>query len=240
MAAPMAHGASRDVLNEPMQPGTYAIASVGRKTVLQLDLFAREQAPAFNLPSELSGELRKRAEGFVHISTILFRQYDPEVFPAVRLIVDVARRLAELSSGVIADPLAETYRLPADYDINKKLDIRIDFREVASIRLATLNDGYWLSTRGLCKFNLPEFEMYGIPDNLKEIAATMLVSAGQQSLIGMQMNPGETAFSNESPLEVVQGTRSLPQWAGRKVLEFRDVGGVGAARGVEAWSRNQF
>jgi hypothetical protein len=246
--APLEQGASKDVLNQPLQHSPFALASFDRRTVIQMDVFAREEVPQFQLPSgpalleaaNLTGERLRRAQQAGHLTTLAFKGYSQDAYEAVQFMLDLARRLAGLSEGVVADPLAETYRLPEEMRLPNRLDLRIDMREVASIKLATQSDGIWASTRGLAKFNLPEIEMYGLGPEQVEIAVKMLVAAGQQALIGMPMKPGETAFSVSSPLEVVDGVRNRDEWGDRPTVELRDRGAAGAARGVKAWEEQGF
>lgn len=243
--APLAPDASKDTLNVPLLAGAYALTTADKLTIVQMDVFNRADVPQFQLPNDLAslktanldGEKLRRAQTAGFITNFVLRGYDPGVYISVQFFVDCARRLADISDGVIADPLAETYRAPEEMRLPNKLDQRIDFREIGSIKLARLSDGCWISTRGLVKFNLPEFEMYGVPENLAETAAKMAIAAAQQALMGLPLKEGETAFAPEEPLHLVRGTRSRDEWGDRPTLEMRDKNSTGAAKGVEAWAR---
>ncbi|HWP30831.1 MAG TPA: hypothetical protein VNK96_03760 [Fimbriimonadales bacterium] len=244
LGAPLFEGASKDILNQPVTTGSYVLTTTNKLTVLQATITTKEnvnftlpQTPEERLKTNLTPEKLSRAEKMQAICTLVFKGYDPDVYPSVQFMLACAKRLAELTDGIIADPLAETYRMPDEFLLPQRLDPRIDFREVCSVKAYSLSDGIWVSTRGLIKFDQPEFEMYGIPRNLEDVAVRMLISAGQQVLIGIPMMPNQTAFSTVSPLEIVPGTRQKEFWGDRPVLEFRDVGGSGAAKGVEAWAR---
>lgn len=239
--APLWSGASKDFLNEPLIPGAYVLTTGDKLTILQMDVFRRSDVATFQLPTDplqleaaqLTGRRLARAENCEWLVNFIFKGYNPDVYSSVRFMLDVASRIAYLSEGVIADPLAEVYRLPEELSLAPKLDPRIDFREVGSIRAVRMEHGVWISTRGMVKFNSPEYEMFGLTDDLVDAAARMLISAAQQTLIGLPLRVGDTAFATNSPLRVVEGTRG--EWDGRLVLEFRDVESPGAAKGVRAW-----
>ncbi len=243
--APLALDASKDMLNVPLRPGAYALTTTDKLTIVQMDVFPRNEVPQFQLPNDaialqaanLSGEKLNRAMTASYLTNFVLRGYDHGVYVSVQFFLDCARRLADISDGVIADALAETYRAPEEMRLAHKLDLRIDFREIGSIKIAKLADGFWISTRGLVKFNLPEFEMYGVPETGAETAAKMAIVAAQQALIGLPLKEGETAFAPAEPLHLVGGTRSRDEWGDRPTLELRDKNGSGAAKGVEAWAR---
>ncbi|MBA3725662.1 MAG: hypothetical protein H0W86_04205 [Armatimonadetes bacterium] len=243
--APLTEGANKDILNQPIGPGSYVLTTADKLTVLQMDVFPRNEVPQFQIPQDqtglaatnLTGEALRRAQDANTLANFLFKGYDPGLYISVQFMLEFVKRFAESSEAVVADPLAETYRMPDRMRASPPMDVRIDFRDVGSIKLVRLPDGLWISTRGLSKFNIPEFEMYGISEELRVPAAEMVVVAAQQVLVGVPMKEGETAFSAESPLEIVRGTRQPSDWGGRSALELRDKGGEGAARGVEAWRR---
>ncbi|MFN8140203.1 MAG: hypothetical protein U0R49_10440 [Fimbriimonadales bacterium] len=244
--APLSEGASRDLLNQSLATGAYVLSTKERSTLVEMHVFQKSQVQGFSLPSDsavcdqagLVGDKLKRAQNAQYIINLVIKAFSPELYPSVRFYLDCAARIALLTEGVIADPLSELYRLPNEMNVAQKLDERIDFREVARVKLIRLEDGIWSSTRGLTKFNLPEFEMYGIPENLADIAANMIASAGQQALIGIPMKSGETAFAPDAPLTVFEGTKMRQEWADRPTLEFRSDNG-GVAKAVDAWKRFQ-
>lgn len=240
---PMQQGATKDLLNEPITDGAYGILTKDKLTALELHLIPKNQIPDFAIPEDeimlaqidLTGEKLKRARQVQHFANIVVKGYHPEIYPAIQFFHSVTARLAHLTEAVVSDALAETYRLPQELQLSPKLDNRIDFREIGTIKAVQLQDGVWMSTRGLVKFNLPEYEMYGITKETADTAATMLVSAAQQTLIGFPIKVGETAFAQESPLEVVMGTKQRHIWNDRPALEFQDPGKTTATKGVEAW-----
>ncbi len=240
--APLTEGASKELLNEPLAPGAYVLTTTDKLTVLQMDVFRRDDVHAFQLPTDplqleaarLTGRRLARAEASEWLVNLVFKGYSPDAYLSVQFMQEIAARMATLTEGVVADPLAEVYRLPEETSVTPRIDPRIDFREVGSVRAVRTGDGVWVSTRGMIKFDQAEYEMFGLPDELVDTAANMLISAAQQTLIGLPIRPGETAFALASPLEAVAGSRG--EWDGRQVVEFRDPGGSGAAQGVKAWA----
>lgn len=240
--APLQSGGDRDILNRPVQSGSYVLTTRDKLTVVQMDIFAIADVPQYAKPTmpnpeaNLVGEAFERAAGAAVLTNFVFKGYDPAVYPSVRFFLNLAARFAELSGGVVGDALAETYRLPERLHNTPPMDPRIDFRDLGAIRIAGLSDGFWVSTRGLVKFNLPEFEMFGLDAAHRDTAAEMLIVAGQQALVGMPIGIGETAFSPSSPLIAIAGERERAQWGDRPTIEFRDPGSPSARLGVDAWS----
>lgn len=241
--APLQEGASKDALNRPLSPGAYALTTTDKLTLVQMDVFEKGQV-GFKLPADanalqsanLTGEKLRRAQNAIFITNLVFRGFDPAFYTSVRFFLDAAARLGELSAGAVADPMAETYRMPEDLKLHPKMDPRIDFRELGALKFVGLPDGIWASTRGLAKFDLPELEMYGLPQDLLETAGKMLISAAQQMLIGIPLKPGETAFSISKPLQVSEGTKQQREWGQRRALELHDADGSAAVEGVRAWA----
>lgn len=243
-AIPLRPGASRDLLSSAMTTESYGFTTLDKKGVLQLDIFNRNAVP-FQLPATeverrdmgLTEEGEARANACAYVGTLTFRGYDEDVYPTIRFFLSVAIRLAALTNGIVADPLAECYRMPETWIPPAPRNEPLDFREVARVRAEAMPDGVWVSTRGLSKFNLPEYEMYGLPEPLVSSAAVMVASAGQQSLFGIPIRVGESAFATAQKLLAVQGTRNRAAWGDRNAIELRDSDGDGAAKGVEAWSK---
>lgn len=242
--APLSEGASRDLLNVPMPTGAYALTTRAQDTVVQMDVFTMKQIPSFSLPrtaaerqaAGITPEVAQRLDRAEYLINFVIRGYR-DALESTRFLLDLVARMGTISEGAVADALAEAYRLPGDLALKSRLHPLVDFREVGTVRLAPDDDGtLWVSSRGLIKFNLPEFEMFGVPREYSDAAARMIAAAGQQSLIGMPMRPGESAFSPSSPLLIHEGTRNRHFWGDRPTLEFRDPGGTSAAKGVRAWA----
>lgn len=241
--APLSEGASRDLLNVPLPTGAYALTTRAQDTVVQMDVFLLAQVPSFSMPKStaerkaagVTPAVAERLERAEYLINFVIRGYR-DALESARFFLDVVARMGAISDGAVADALAEAYRLPGDLTLKNRLHPLVDFREIGTVRFAPdQGDTLWVSSRGLVKFNLPELEMYGVPKEHSDAAARMIAAAGQQSLIGMPMQPGESAFAPNSPLIICEGTRNRNLWGDRPTLEFRDPDGSGAARGVRAW-----
>ncbi len=227
-AAPLDQGDSPDLLSMPIANGSFALATPDRKTLLQADFFDLADVPEFRLPTDpqaqamvdLAGEKLWRAERAAGLATLIFKGYSPEVYQSVRFMLDSAARLAASSDGVVADPLAETYRLPEDFSQANPLDPRIDFRDVGAIKAILESGGVWVSTRGMTKFNLPEYEVYGVAESEVTRVGEMLVLAGQEALLGSQMPIGETVSTPIGRVETMHGTKNRERWGDRPTIEL--------------------
>ncbi|MDQ2986691.1 MAG: hypothetical protein M3R13_08200 [Armatimonadota bacterium] len=137
-AAPLDQGASAELLTLPIANGSHALATPDRKTLIQADLFDLVDVPEFRLPTDtlaramvdLVDERLQRAERATGLATLVMKGYSPNVYDSVRFMLDSAARLADQTEGVVADPLAETYRLPNELRQEAPLDSRIDFRDI--------------------------------------------------------------------------------------------------------------
>ncbi|MEO7453127.1 MAG: hypothetical protein ABIV13_00010 [Fimbriimonadales bacterium] len=227
-AAPLNQDKNTDLLSEPIADGSYVLATKDRKTLVQADFFDLAAVPQFQLPGDaasqamvdLSGDRLARAQSAVGLATLVFKGYSQDVYESVRFLLDCGARLADLSNGVVADPLAETYRLPSEMRQSAPLDARIDFRDVCSVKAVQQDDGVWVSTRGMAKFNLPEYEVYGVATAEATRIAEMLVLAGQEALLGSPMPVGETVSTPLGKVEVTVGGKNRNLWGDRSTTEL--------------------
>lgn len=245
--APLDAKASKDMLNHPLIEGSYVLSSPEKLTLIQMSILPLGKLKGYSFPNDpalcsevdLTPEKLNRVRSTTMLIDFTFAKVSPDVYQTVQFLLDCVSRCAGLTNGIVGDSLAETYRYAHELNPQPKLHSLIDFRAIGSIKAIRQSDGVWVSTRGLCKFNLPEFEMYGIPDELVNTSAQMLISAGQQSLIEQFMYEGETAFAIKRPLLIVHGTRNKEFWKDRPVLEFKDLDEQGARKGVQAWKETQ-
>lgn len=227
-AAPLDQGASSDLLTLPIANGSFALATPDRKTLIQADLFDLADVPEFRLPTDsaaqamvdLMGERLVRAQAATGLATLVWKGYSPDVYQSVRFMLDSAARLAAETGGVVADPLAETYRLPNELTQTSPLDPRIDFRDIGTIKAIQQADGVWVSTRGMLKFNLAEFEAYGVDaDQVTRIGELLVVSA-QEALLGTMMPLGEVVSTPVGKVEANSGTKNRDFWGERSTIEL--------------------
>jgi hypothetical protein len=116
--------------------------------------------------------------------------------------------------------LAETYRLPGEFSQSNPLDPRIDFRDVGKIRAVREDEGVWVSTRGMAKFNLPEYEVYRVAEADATRTGEVLVLAGQEALLGSPMPVGETVSTPLGMVAVRDGSNNREKWGERSTIEL--------------------
>lgn len=191
---PLRRDADKDELARPMTRGVYALSSLDRRTVIRLMVMSRDEA-GFDpepfvrsaLALETGPEAVARIRGAWTIVQANFESHDPAVYPALDLLIDATTRLAELGEGVVADPLAERYRLPSETRVLPRSDPRVDARDHVAVRLT----GGGAATRGLRKFSHPEIALADLDDGSFADAARMLMAIAQTVLLGRAVKDGE-------------------------------------------------
>lgn len=227
-AAPLDQGASAELLTQPIANGSYALATPDRKTLIQADLFELADVPEFRLPTDplaqatvdLVGERLVRAEEAIGLATLVMKGYSPNVYESIRFLLDSAGRLADQTEGVVADPLAETYRLPTELAQPSPLDPRIDFRDIGAIKAIRELGDVWVSTRGMSKFNLPEYEVYGVAAGDVTRVGEILIVTAQEALLGSPVPIDRTVDTPFGRLTAKLGTRNRAQWGSRPTIEL--------------------
>ena len=195
MIAPMGAGQDRSALDRPMSHGLYAVASLDRKTVIQVSVGGREDSgfsaeSAIESPQlqPLGEEVIARMQGFWHVFALSFSSHDPMVLPALELQWRLAQRIAILTEGVVGDPLAERYLLP---------DRSASFSAVNLVRLRS-SDGL-MFTAGMVKVGLPEFVIACSPGE-DSICEKILLAGVDRVLQSGPFDPGQTFGPSVAPL----------------------------------------
>ena len=227
-AAPLNQDKSDDLLSMPIANGSFALATPDRKTIIQADFFDLSDVPEFKVPSDdlsramvdLVGERLERATRAVGLATLMFKGYSPDTYEAIRFLLDAAARIAELTGGIVADPLAETYRLPEGFKQPNPIDPRIDFRDVGTIRAVQEAGGVWLSTRGMAKFNLPEYEVYDVPAGQVGTRGEMLIVSAQEALLGSPIAIDARIKTPFGEITSQTGTKNRAHWGDRPTIEL--------------------
>ncbi len=181
MLAPL--GASSKVeLERPMERGVYALASVDQRTVLKLMVMPRDEAgfdPEPFLRSAMgqacSAEIRNRIAATWTVMQLTFEAFEPSILPALDFFLLSARRLGELSGGVVADPICQRYLLPGEVLQNPRRHPDLDPREHIVVQR-----GSTLQTRGLLKFGISELELR----STSEVAERFLMDLSDSILRG--------------------------------------------------------
>lgn len=166
MGAPMVGQADPETLAEPMKPGPYALVTMNRKTVLKtlvmpidecnidLNAIAAEQS-ALGIDSEAMTRLK--AAWFV--TQFSFESFDPQIFASIRFLYRLTDRLAELTEGVIADPLAQRYVRPSFLYRESYDEDPLHPLEMISIAELPGDQGPRLRTFGMAKFDHHDFAL---------------------------------------------------------------------------------
>ncbi len=178
----------KETLDLPMERGTYAIASVDRKTVIKCLVISKEEAgfdPEYAARSSLvSPQISGAVRSTWMLVQLSYESYDPTVYPAVQFMLSVAKRIGELTDGVVADPEAQQYRVPTEMLANK--DQTFSITDVVGFE----QNGEQIRTAGLVKFGLPELELRDVPESLGHVATRLLASVAGKIVSGVDVSPG--------------------------------------------------
>jgi hypothetical protein len=225
--APLAEDADKDSLGKPLERGAYAIASKDQKTVLRLLIMSKEEAgfdpePFLRsaLAKELNEELLLRIRATWIIGQLTFESHDPMVYPAIDFQLDFAAKFAELTEGVVADPISRRYLLPDEVRQPLRIDPRIDARDVVGLSHRAKETGIHLFTLGMQKFGLHEFEMTGLEVEDLQFAESLLMSLCQTSLVGTFAANGDKIGAKGFEMEIRDGGFDRGLWEGVDVYEL--------------------
>ncbi len=238
--APLQGEANKELLIRPMERGIYALASPDRKTMLRMMVLPKEEAgfqgEAYLASAEGTGsstELASRIRATWTLAQLTFEAHDPMVYASLRFLLSCAKRLAELTDGVIADPLSRVYKLPSDIYNSDPPDVR----DLVSVHMLDTDNQAAVYTLGLLKFALPELEVNDVPMGLKGPAEGLLLSLSQRILQGDLLEVGDKVGPKQARLDVVPGGLDRSRWEGIPCLELLpEKGDIGSA--LSAWSSN--
>lgn len=235
--APLIANTDKSKVVEPLERGAYAIASPDQKTVLRMLVLPKDEAgfdPEAFLRSPLSiglsDELRNRARATWTLCQLTFEAHDPAVYPSLDFFLAIAKRLGELTEGVIADPLAQTYKLPSQL-IAPDSAQPIDARNMISVG----SDERYVFTLGMQKFSLPEFEMDEVEEPQTTLASEFLLGLCQSVLLGGPIQPGAQVGSKKAPIQVAEGGLNRARWEGIPCYELIPAKGL-LSDALTAWS----
>jgi hypothetical protein len=245
LGAPMAEGASKKDLAEPIKRGVYALSSPDQKSVLKLMVLPKEEAgfdPSSFARSELAQswdpELRLRVESTWIIMQLTFESYDPAVYPALDFFLSLARRLADLTDGVVADPVSQVYRLPSQVFSDRPAGEQIAAADHVQVHHREHGGALHVYTLGLVKFDHPEVEVYGVRSETKQAAYRFMVGLSQSVLKGARLEPGATVGLLGKGLKVAVGGLDRAVWDGIPCLELIPDGNVTTDDAVKEWLRS--
>jgi hypothetical protein len=240
--APLADVA-KDALGKPLERGAYAIASKDRKTVLRLLVMSKEEAGfdpepflRSSLAAELETELLNRVRATWIIGQLTFESHDPMVYPAIDFQLAFAQRFADLTDGVVADPISRRYLLPDQVLQPLRADTKIDARDVVGLSHRANPDGIHLFTLGMQKFGLPEFEITGLQITDLHVAESFLMSLCQTVLLGSLASNGDRVGAKGAEFEVRTGGLDRGLWEGIEVFELIPPTKRSAGECLAAWN----
>ena len=187
---PLGAGSTKEDIQKPMARGAYAIASPDQKTVLKTIVVCKEEAgydpePFLASPAGqlLDPETYNRIRSTWMLVQLTFESFDPGVVKAVKFLLQVADRFAELTQGVVADPISQVYKLPGS--VLTPTDSKIfAARDVIQAKTKMESEGIHVFTLGMQKFGLPEVEMTIQNQDNMELATEFLVGVCQSVLGG--------------------------------------------------------
>ncbi|HZH99357.1 MAG TPA: hypothetical protein VEX38_10335 [Fimbriimonadaceae bacterium] len=239
---PLDQGASKDDLQRPMQRGAYAFATKDRKTVVRMFLLSKEEAgyhPEEFLRTReaqgLSPELIARIRATWSLMQLTFETHHPMVHDSLKFILQLAERLGVLTDGVIADPVAKTFKLPDEVFTIPQADELVDARDHVKIHVRPRDKGHWLFSLGMQKFGLPELELSGVDSESLKAGGSLLLSICQNALLGAPAKLGQRFGAPDNPLQVSQGGLETTFWGAVTAHELIPVGKEGVNDCLKAW-----
>ncbi|HLO99278.1 MAG TPA: hypothetical protein VK171_11835 [Fimbriimonas sp.] len=191
---PLVQGNDKRLLEQPMQRGKYAIASKDRKTVINLTVAAPQDAgfsgqaiassldPRFHAPA-----LIERLQRTTMMLQFRFESHDPDVYPALDLLLTLVKKCGTMTDAVVADPLSERYLLPDQVFLNPRLDPLVDCREHIFVHEANGR----IYTKGMSKILQSDFLVENCPDSSKQVAGGFLVTLAQAVFMGHPVTRGQ-------------------------------------------------
>lgn len=243
MGAPLMSNASKDSLSKPMERGAYALATKDKKSVIQLLIVHKDEAgfdsealARSSLAQALHPEVVNRVRATWNLAQLRFESHHPMVYPSVRFMLRTAARLAELTDGVVADPISQRYLLPNDVIHAETTDEAVDVRDVVAVGTKAREDGVYGYTLGLQKFGLPEFEVSGADPGVESLLTTFLLGVSQAVLAGNLVQSGQKVGSRAVPFEIREGGFDRGMWEGIPVFELLPPTKHTASEALQEWA----
>lgn len=242
---PLAKDSTKDDLGRPLSRGVYAVSTPDRKTLLKLMVMPREEAgfdPSAFARTEAAQawdpELRLRVESTWMLMQLTFESYDPETYPALDFFLTVAKRLAELCDGAVADPVAQVYRLPSQVFSARPAGVPIAAADHVNVKVRPHEGRSHAYTLGMTKFDLPEVEVYGVSVANGEAARRFLIGLVQSVLLGARLEPGAVVGAKGAPLKVAVGGLDRSMWEGIPCLELIPDSKASVDDAIVAWAES--
>ena len=239
--APLMSGSSKDDLHKPLARGVYALASRDRKTVLKMMVVSKEEAgfdteviAKSRFALEMTPEALARVRATWTLIQLTFESHDAMVAPALAFAYRVARKMAELTEGVVADAISQRYLLPEDVPILVD-GAPLQALDHVSVQVVEREGKRIAYTLGLQKFAMSEFEMQDIDQAHDEAAATLLLSIAQTCLGGARIQIGESVGAKSAPFDVAPGGLDQGLWQGVSCCELIPSRSKSVVECLDAW-----
>ncbi len=240
---PLSSSATKEDLDRPLMRGSYGVSTLDRKTVLRMLVVSKEEAgfdPTPFLRSEyavgMSHELLARISATWTLLQLTFESHEPMVYDAVRFMLQVAGRAADLTQGVVADPMCHSYKLPQDVWHEPKAPNQLDVRDVVRIWTKHVGDELTSHTLGLQKFDMHELELSGFDGENTALAENFLASTAQWALRGEKYEPGDKLGRGDGMLLVAPGGLDRARWDGIDCYELIPPTGRTVDGQLKIWS----
>lgn len=206
---PLSADAGPDDLQRPMERGAYAVATRDRKTVLKCLVLSKEEAgfdPETFANSVVAmfaqPELVARIRATWSLIQLSFETYDPAVAPSADFLLRIAAKVAELTDGVIADPIAQRYFMPDEISGNSPETI--DAVVHIAVRQQPTGPNVRVATLGMQKFLLPEYSIADVPERLATVGEAFLLSLAQSHFRGKIPTLGDRVGAKGAPFLVCE------------------------------------
>jgi hypothetical protein len=237
---PLVDTNDKSLLAQPMQRGIYALSTKDQKNVVRMMVmnadeagFSPEAIATSRLAERITPEVLTRIRSTWHLVQLSWESHDPEVYPALDFFLRIARRLAEITDGIVADPISERYLLPDQVFVNPRVDSLVDAREHVYIHSRPDQGLLHVYTKGLVKIGQPEIELSGVPQESYDQAGRLLMSAAQGVFMGFLISSG----SDVAGFEAREGGHDKSRWEGIPVLELLPPTGMPVGQVLARWER---
>ncbi|MCW5936942.1 MAG: hypothetical protein KIT11_06520 [Fimbriimonadaceae bacterium] len=231
---PLAREAGKEAIDQPLERGVYGLSSPDRHSLLKMRVLSKEEA-GFDpealarspLASHLPADDLDKIRATWSIVQLTFEAHDPSVYPALDFLTQCAARLADLTDGLIADPVCQVYRSPATWPTPRKEG---EPPNVTDFIVVKHGEGF-AHTLGLAKFAQPEIELAGFGPGLLDKVDLLLLSLANGVLRGQLLQAGDRFGTAGKQFRLAEGGLDRGRWDGIDVLEIlpEQTGGLDEA-----------
>jgi hypothetical protein len=201
--------------------------------------FDPESIVGSSIARSFDAEMLARIRATWTLAQMTFESHDPNVYPAIHFHLDIARRLADLTEGVIADPISKRYLMPQQVMRPGTTDAATNILDIAAFSTADRPDGMHAFTLGLQKIALPELEITGLDPSISHLAGEFLLSVAQGELQGKILVSGTRLGASQALFEARQGGHDRALWEGIDVMELLPPTEMSATDALEVWAKQR-